>query len=177
MDGTGTQSADLGQVLDRTEFAINEYQGYLADNGIEEVGQENLDEFTGFMVTMMNVDPRFYDETLGVDLMQDATFLGYADTNANGVKDAGEDKVFTVEIDEENQRLIATDVAGNSSGLRFSATGFLAGALIGNLISRQRSAGVSKASFNNRNVTPRSSYRPPSSARTRARSGGVGVGK
>jgi hypothetical protein len=169
----GEQTADLGQVLDRTEFVLTEYQGYMGENGIDEVSDEQMTEFKEFYTVVLNSEPRFYDKTLGLEVMQDATFLGFADANANGVQDSDEGKVFTVEIDEANRRLIATDVAGNSSGMRFSGTGFLAGALIGNLISRQRGAGVTAASFNNRTPTPRSSYRAPSSAR----SGGPRSGK
>ena len=167
------QTADLGQVLDRTEFVLTEYQGYMGENGIENVGPEEMAQFTGFYTDVLNAEPKFYEQTLGLEVMEDATFLGFADANANGIQDDGEGKVFTVEIDEENNRLIATDVAGNSSGLRFSGTGFIAGALIGNMIGRQRAAGVSKASFNNRTVTPRANYRAPTSAR----SGGPRAGK
>lgn len=167
------QTADLGQVLDRTEWTLNEYQGYLGENNITEVGDAEMAEFTAFYTTILNADPRFYDDTLGLEIMEDATFLGFADTNANGLQDDGEGKVFTVEIDEENNRLIATDVAGNASDLRFSGTGFIAGMLIGNMISRQRAAGVSKGSFSNRTVTPRANYRAPTSART----GGPRAGK
>lgn len=108
-----------------------------------------------------------------MDIQSDATFIGYADTNNNGVKDCDEGDIFTLEIDEENQRLIATDVAGNSTGLRFSGTGFVAGMLIGSLINRQRATGVSKSSFNHRSVSSRAIYRAPSSAR----SGGLRAGK
>lgn len=167
------QTADLGQVLDRTEWAINAYQGYMAENEMTEVTGENMEEFKGLLVQVLNTDPRFYGKTLGLDIQDDATFLGFADANVNGMQDAGEGDVFTVEIDEANKRLIATDMAGNSSGLRFSGSGFLAGALIGSLINRQRTAGISAASFNNRSVTPRSSYRAPTSAR----SGGLRAGK
>ncbi|KIT15139.1 hypothetical protein [Jannaschia aquimarina] len=167
------QTADLGQVLDRTEFVLANYQGYLGEQGITEVTDERMAEFTAFYTEVLNADPRFYGKTLGLDVQPDASFLGFADDNANGVQDSGEGKVFTVEIDEENNRLIATDAVGNASGLRFSGTGFLAGVLLGNLINRQRSAGVTKSSFSNRNVTPRSNYRAPSSAR----SGGPRAGK
>lgn len=167
------QTADLGEVLDRTEFAISAYQEHLEANSITEAGDEQIQEFTKVLTAMYNGDPRFYDKPLGLEIQQDAKFLGFADENANGVKDSGEGDVFTVEIDEENNRLIATDMAGNSSGLRFSGAGFLAGALLGNLLGRQRAAGVNKGSFNNRNVTPRSSYKAPSSAR----SGGLRAGK
>jgi hypothetical protein len=168
------QTADLGAVLDRTEYALESYQGYLSDNGITEASDDELAEFTAFYTEVLNTETRFYETTLGLTVMDDATFLGFADANANSIQDEGEGKVFTVEIDEANNRLIATDVAGNTSGLRFSGTGFLAGALIGNLIGRQRAAGVTAASFSNRTVTPRSSYRAPSSS---SRSGGLRAGK
>lgn len=167
------QTADLGQVLDRTEFVMVNYQDYLGENGITEVTDAEMGEFTDYYVSVLNSDPRFYEKTLGLEVMPDAMFLGFADANANGIQDDGEGKVFTVEIDEENRRLIATDVAGNASDLRFSGAGFLAGALIGNLIGRQRAAGVTKSSFNNRSTTPRSNYRAPTSAR----SGGPRSGK
>lgn len=167
------QTADLGQVLDRTEFAITEYQGYLGENNITEVTDAEMNEFTQYFTNVLNSDPRFYESTLGLKVQSDATFLGFADANANGLQDTDEGKVFTVEIDEENMRLIATDVAGNSTGLRFSGAGFLAGALIGNLIGRQRGAGISKSSFGNRSVSPRSNYTAPASSR----SGGPRAGK
>ncbi|MGB1234579.1 MAG: hypothetical protein ACPG5U_02460 [Planktomarina sp.] len=167
------QTADLGQVLDRTEFALNQYQGYLGENDISEVSDTEINQFKEYFVSVLNSDPRFYDATLGLNIQADAKFLGFADGNGNGIQDASEGDVFTVEIDEENNRLIATDVAGNSSGLRFSGAGFLAGALMGNLLGRQRAAGITKGSFNNRNVTPRSNYRAPASSR----SGGPRSGK
>ena len=167
------QTADLGQVLDRTEFAINQYQDYLEANSIAEASDEQVDEFTGYLTQIMNSDPRFYDQPLGMEVLTDAKFSGFADPNANGVRDSDEGEVFTIEIDEANNRLIATDTAGQSAGLRFSGAGFLAGALIGNLISRQRAAGISASSFNNRSVTPRTSYSAPRSAR----SGGLRAGK
>ena len=109
--------------------------------------------------------------------MKDATFLGFVDANGNKVQDDGEGKLFTVEIDSENKRLIATDMAGNGSHLGFSGAGFLAGALIGSLLSRQRNAGVRPGAFNNRTTTARSDYKAPASARSRSRSGGLGRGK
>ncbi|WP_425073011.1 hypothetical protein [Sagittula sp. S175] len=170
---SGEQTADLGEVLDRTEFALVNYDGYLTENNVTEVTEENIAQFTGYLTEIYNSEPRFYDQALGLEIQTDAKFLGYADANANGVRDTGEGDVFTVEIDEENRRLIATDMAGHSSGLRFSGTGFLAGAFIGSMLARQRNAGITAASFNNRNPTPRSSYKAPSSAR----SGGLRAGK
>lgn len=174
---SGPQSADLGQVLDRTVFALDKYSDHLTKEKITEPTEKNMGELTGFMSQVMNSEPRFYDETLGVQLKEDATFQAYADANANGTRDSDEEEVFKVEIDSEKSRLIATDTSGNASDMGFSGTGFLAGALIGSLLARQLRGGVSKGSFANRKTTPRSSYKSPASARSKSRSGGLGKGK
>jgi len=173
---SGEQSADLGTVLDRSVLALEKYDEHLTKNNVKEAGQEHMDQLTGFMGQVMNTQP-FYDKPIGVDLGEDAKFTGWADENGNGVREEGEGDVFTVEIDSEKSRLIATDTSGNSSDMGFSGTGFLAGALIGSLLARQSRAGIKPGAFNNRKTTPRSSYKPPSSARSRARSGGLGKGK
>lgn len=167
------QSADLAQVLDRTEYAMSRYQKHLDSQNIDAATDEEIDQFKTVYADVLNAQPRFYDDSLGVSIGEDAKFVGYADKNANGTQDSGEQDVFTVEIDEANNRLIASDPSGNSSGLQFSGAGFLAGALMGHFLGRQRSAGIKPGSFNNRNVTPRNAYRAPSSAR----SGGPRAGK
>jgi hypothetical protein len=170
------QSADLGAVLDRSVLALEKYDEHLTKNNITEAGPKQMDELTGFMGQVMNTQP-FYDKPLGVDLGEDAKFTGWADENGNGIREEGEGDVFTVEVDSEKKRLIATDTAGNASDTGFSGTGFLAGALIGSLLARQARAGIQPGSFNNRKTTPRSAYKSPASARSRARSGGLGKGK
>ena len=174
---TGPQTVDLGQVLDRTEMAINGFQSYAEQEGVEELSNADMQTFRSFLGGVYNSEPRFYDRPMGVSLEEDGSFLGFVDANMNDVQDAGEDDLFTVEIDAENERLIATDMAGQSSGLRFSSGGFLTGLIVGRMLSRQSSAGIARGSFNNRTVTPRSSYRAPASARSRVRSGGVRSGK
>lgn len=170
---SNAQTADLGKVLDRTEFTMRRFQETMAENGVETATDDDVVVFSQALASVLNQEPRFYDKPFGVEVESDGKFLGFADENADGKKDASEADVFTVEIDSENNRLIATDMAGNSSGLRFSGAGFLAGMLIGNLLNRQRSAGIKPGSFNDRKVTPRSSYKAPSSAR----SGGLRAGK
>ncbi|HAT86121.1 hypothetical protein [Cohaesibacter gelatinilyticus] len=171
------QTADLGQVLDRTMFAIEKYENHAQKLNATKLTDDNMAEFGNFLAQVMNSNPRFYDEELGIKLRKDAAFQGFADKNKNGTQEEGEGDVFTVEIDSENKRIIASDGNGASSDTRFSGSGLLTGLLIGHLLSRQRSAGVKPGSFNNRQTTPRSSYRAPSSARSGARSGGLGSGK
>jgi len=171
------QTADLGQVLDRADYALTNYQVADAES---EITDEQMEGFTSFMGDVMNAQPVFYDGALGMELKEDAVFLGFADANANRVRDSGEKDVFKLEVDTENSRLIATDMAGASVHHRYSGSGIITGLLIGNLLSRQSRAGVSRSSFSNRTSTARSNYKPSSrttSARSRSRSGGSRAGK
>ena len=182
LTGSSAQTADLGKVLDRTEYAINAYEGFAQEKQMEKVGEEEMKQFTAFLTGVMNADPRFYDDPIGLELMQDASFKGFADKNGDGIQDSGEAKIFTIEIDGENRRLIATDTASGSGSHLGMGTGFLAGMLIGNLMNRQSAAGVQRGAFNNRNTTARSAYSAPASSRTASarsssRSGGFSSGK
>ncbi len=174
---SGPQTADLGEVLDRTEFAVTQFEGFAQENQVKTLDDAQMGQFTEFLTLVLNSDPRFYDKTLGMELQPDASFIGFADDNADMVRDAAEAKLFTLEIDGENQRLIATDETGTGAHRGFSGTGLLAGVLLGNLLSRQSAAGVQPGAFNNRQTTARSAYKAPSSARSRARTGGFSLGK
>jgi hypothetical protein len=169
--GSTPEPADLSQVLDRTVAALEHVDKQVEG---EKASDEQMTEFTSIMAKVMNQEPRFYDAPIGVTLLADATFEGYRDENANSTMDSGEKRIFTVEIDAEKERLIATDEAGQSTDFRAAGMGFLAGALIGNMLGRQRSSGMKSGHFNSRNVSPRSSY---SNARTSARSGSFSSGK
>jgi len=176
------ESPDLGQVLDRTVYAMEYYHGQVTSNPDEvvEVSDEMLGEFTGVMTQVMNASPSFYSKNLGMSLEEDASFKGFEDKNANNVRDSGEKDIFMVEIDAERSRLIATDlVSGEATTYRASGTGFLAGALVGRLLGRQSRAGVKPSSFANRKTTTRSAYNTKrrSSARSRTKTGSSRSGK
>lgn len=180
---SGPQTVDLGIALDRTVSALQSFQSYMESENQTEVSDADMEAFRGFLTEMYN-DPGFYDQPTGVIMREDGAFLAYVDANQNDTQDVGEDDLFTIEIDEENERLIASDASGNATGRRFSGTGFLAGYLVARMLGRQSRAGIARGSFNNRNVTPRASYRAPASARSRAssarsstRSGGTRSGK
>ena len=110
----------------------------------------------------------------------DGSFLGFEDKNGNDAQDSGENKLFTVEIDAEKGRLIATDISNNVRDQHFSASGLLTGLLIGNLLNRQKAAGVSPSSLSSKMATPRSaniSTGSSANARSRAGSGSHSTGK
>lgn len=165
---------DLTQVLNRTVVAMDRFDKFLKEKNIDKATTEHMDQLTGFMQKVMNVDPRLHEGLIAMKLEKDAKFAGVNDANSNGTADEGEKQLFTVEIDSENKRLIATDASGDGTSRGISGMGFLAGAMIGALLGRQRAAGVRPGSFNNRRLTTPTAYRQ---ARSRARSGGLFGGK
>ncbi|MCH9808777.1 MAG: hypothetical protein K0U74_13700 [Alphaproteobacteria bacterium] len=171
-DSGGSSRADLLKVLDRTQASLQIFQDHLKKNNVTKVSKENLDQLAVFMQRVMNKEPAVYPSPVGVKIEKDTTFLGFKDANKDNVKDAGESTLFKVEIDFEGKRLIASDGSGGGFTGMGLASGFLLGALMGNLMNRQRAAGVKPGSFRNRNVQSRSSY-----ARSKARSGGRFGGK
>ena len=93
--------------------------------------------------------------------------------------DTDEKLLFTVELDGQNKRMIASDDAGRGTYQGFSGSGFLTGILIGSMLGRQRAAGIQPGSFSNRRLASPASYTQGrrTRARSRARSGGLRFGK
>lgn len=172
--GSSTTGPDLNQVLKRTVAAIAALEKNLKEKNIEKIEPQHMSQLTAFLQHVMNLQPAFYKSQIAMNLEKDASYSGYNDSNANGKVDADEKKIFKIEIDQVNNRIIATDTSGTATSHSFSGTGLLAGLLIGSLLNRQRAAGVNPNSFNNRKVTPASKY---TSSRSKARSGGVFRGK
>jgi len=164
------ENPDLGKVLDVFIDSLNNFE---ASGTEQEASSETMQAFTDQTHQMLN-NPPIMSNPVGLNLREDGSFLGFNDANQNNIQDAGEQDLFTVEIDIERSRLIATDTSGTATDMRFSGMGFLAGAIIGNLLGRQRASGISANSFASRNVTPRSSY---SSARAKSFSGSHSFGK
>ena len=171
---------DLGAVLDRTikviEFADSKFDK--VEDGAKANAQ--LEDLTRVMQQAMNADPRLYNKPVGVNLREDAAFVGFADANGNNVSDPGEKDIFTIEIDAERNRIIATDLVSGEGTYRLSGSGLLLGYMAGRLLGRQGRAGVKPSSFAGRNVKSSSEYRktrPAPKARSKTRSGSSRVGK
>lgn len=167
------QGVDLGHILDVFIGSMDTFESNTVDESTKEASNGVMNEFADYTEKKLN-SPSFTKKPVGLELKADGSFEGYADKNGNSTRESGEDTTFTVEIDTENNYLIATDMTGESTGMRFSGASFLAGAILGNIMSRQRKSGVSSSSFRNRNVKPRSSY---SSARSSSFSGSHSSGK
>ena len=130
-----------------------------------------------FQTDINNANPKIHPQTIGVLANNDGSISGFNDKNSNNTKDSGERQLFKVEIDATNQRLLASE--GNQvRESRHAGTGLLTGLLIGSMLSRQRTAGVTPSSLSSKKTTPKSSTRKTTtSARSRSGSGSYSRGK
>jgi hypothetical protein len=172
--GGGEPGPNLQGVLARANAAFQAFEDHLQKNNMQKATDQHMAQFNGFLQKAMNLQPELYKTPIATVLLKDASFEGFSDANGNGQVDEGEKKLFKIEVDAANKRLIATDASGDSQARGFSGMGFLAGMLIGNLMGRQRAAGIAPNHFNNRKIsTPRAAApgNRAQSGATRARSG------
>ena len=167
--GSNTRDPDFHGIMDRTVQILE----YTSQNTQLAEGDAGLAQVEDLIHRAINEQPALHDKPLGLTLEQDASFIGFNDPNQNNVRDGGETKLFTMEVDAANSRLVLTDETGQSRGMGLGA-GLLAGAVIGGLLGRQQRAGVSPNRFAGQNVRQ---SQPSSRARSSSRSGGVRSGK
>ncbi|MEO0878765.1 MAG: hypothetical protein AAFY22_03540 [Pseudomonadota bacterium] len=186
-----SQTPDFYGIMDRTVEMILAYDRMFASNGSETISKEDLEHFNRNLFAFLNQKPRLHNMPIGVNLNEDASFLGFEDKDINNQKAAGERKLFTMEIDAENERLVLIDETGAHHGYRVRG-GFFVGALMGDLRDKQTKAGVRPNRFANvamdsrdhkvrdhkaaqQRAARKASAR--TSARSSARSGGTRSGK
>ena len=175
-----TPGADLNRVLDITMETMNIFDE--KSEGVE--GDAAMEKFADELAYNLNtLEPKVYPVPVGVAYASDGSFEGYNDENRDNSKNSGEQDLFKIEIDAENQRLIASD-ENNVSDHSFAGMGMglLAGMLIGNMMSRQRAAGVDTKALSNKQTTARpaasqTTRTSSQSARSRAGSGSMSYGK
>lgn len=180
--GTSKPKINLTEVLNRSTIAMERFDKYLKENNIEKATDQHLEQLNTFIQKVMNADPQLHEGQIAMRLGKDAKFSGVDDANGDGTADTDESLLFTVELDEQNKRMIATDFTGTGTHRGFSGMGFIAGALIGSMLGRQRAAGVTPSSFANRNLASPAAYNQARNQaakpiRARARSGGLRGGK
>ncbi|MEZ6133525.1 MAG: hypothetical protein R3C53_01315 [Pirellulaceae bacterium] len=135
---------------------------------------------------------------IGVSMDEKGDLLGFTDANKNNTQDAGDEKLFTIEIDAAGGRLIASDNQGNHRPHHYRSHGFT-GFLLGSMMGRQNSyysgdRASQKPNYSGRSMSPSnyhsaavskaraasSSFRSSSSSsssRARSGSGGFSFGK
>lgn len=174
LSGDKKANINLTEVLNRSVVAMDKYDRFLKQNKIDKATDKHLNTLNDIFQEELNRTPPLHAGLIATRLGKDAKFTGVDDANRNKVADADEPLLFTVELDAQNKRMIATDSSGTGTSHGFSGMGFIAGALIGSMMGRQRSAGIAPGSFSNRKLASPASY---NQARSRARSGGLRGGK
>lgn len=180
----------------------------VADDGAAEPAADDLprtldaakdQEFLALYRENLNTaQPKLMSHPIGVSMEATGAIVGYADRNDNKTQDAGEERLFTVQIDLERGRLLASDTNNHHRDHRYRPMGgFFTAYMLGSMMSRQGSyysgarAGA-KPNFAATPVSPKnyhsnavsqarakaSSARSSSnSVRSRSGSGGFGFGK
>ncbi len=187
--GCGSQaggvSVNLSAVLDRTAETLEKFHAYLKRYDYTELDDAMFKQLNNTIEEDLNRKPRIHPTLIATKMRKDVSIVAHGDINGNGKIDAQEPKLFTIEFDPENDRIILTSTSGNSTGRVTGPRGFFAGVFIGSMVNRQRSAGIKPGHFNKRNVADAPikkqvasrAGKPPARARSRARSGGVRAGK
>lgn len=161
---------DLNLVLDVTLETLN-----TVSETVDE--QKNADQAFIELAETLAVDynksqPAIYKDDIGVSPQQDSSLLAFNDLNRNKRLDEKEPLLFTIEIDGEKARIIASSQSGAVNDHYFSGTSLLAGYLIGSMLTRQRGAGVSSKSLASKQPVTASA-----AAKSRAGSGSHSKGK
>lgn len=159
-------TADLDRVLGVASDSMVKFENTSAD-----VNKDNvMEKFSSSYSSNLNsAQPPIHAGPIGVTPEKDGSLLSFDDKNNNKIQDEGEKELFKLEVDSENNRLVASS-EGEVREQGFSGSGLLMGMLIGNMLSRQRATGVNPAT---KRATPRRSV----SSKSRAGSGSFSRGK
>ncbi len=174
----------LTQTLD--ELKNTSVEGAADSSGSKTLSQEDIKLFLRHFEKNLNA-ANLISTPIVTSMAKSGAITGYADKDKNGVQDKSDQLLFTVEMDEKGQRLIARDVQNNyyrdtHYGYHGSGMGgFFTGYLIGSMLTRQHSMGYSPNRFSNMRMAPRnyhqSAVSKARSARSRGGSGSFSSGK
>ena len=180
--GSCTQKApgvDLDRVMKITTQSMQRFEqsnmngvkGNMDDLAMAQFSRDLADD-------LRMAQPPLYTSPIGIVVAKDGSIQGYNDKNGNYIRETGEGDLFKIEIDSQNNRIIASnDGVVREQGMGMGG-GLMMGMLMGSLLSRQSAAGIRPGAFNNKRATPKPRARArTSSARSRAGSGSFSSGK
>ncbi|MEA3301821.1 MAG: hypothetical protein U9Q75_00975 [Pseudomonadota bacterium] len=150
---------------------LNAVEGTMDDLAMAQFSRDLADD-------LRMAQPPLYASPIGIVVAKDGSIQGYDDKNGNYIRETGEGDLFKIEIDSQNNRIIASnDGVVREQGMGMG-TGLMMGMLMGSLMSRQSAAGIRPGAFNNKRATPKPRARTSfGSARSRAGSGSFSSGK
>ena len=180
---------DLNRVLDLFAETLTELDGEKPANvnaegggdageqavvGIEVVAEEDKDKTESFIKlfrTKLNA-ANLVSTTIGVKIEESGVITGFADADNNNVMSGGEKSIFRIEIDEERERVVASDGDGHYRDHRYRRRGgIFTGYLLGRMLSRNRgyytgARSAAKPKYGKTTMSPKSYH---SSAVSKAR--------
>ena len=114
---------------------------------------------------------------IGAGMSKSGAITGFTDQDKNGIRDGSDKLLFTIEMDGEGERLIATDIQNQyRRDTHYSGGGmggFFTGYLIGSMLMGQRSMGYPPSRYSNMKMSSSNYHKAAvSKARTSARSSG-----
>ncbi len=176
-DQKKSATADLDRILGVASDSMVSFESKNSSN-LDALNEDNvMDKFSSNYASDLNASvPPIHSGPIGVKTEQDGSFAGFDDKNNNGVKDADEKDLFKLEVDTENNRLVASN-EGEVRESGFSGSGLIMGMLLGNMLSRQRATGANPAA---KRATPKRSASKSKSfgnAKSRVGSGSHSSGK
>lgn len=176
----GGSAIDLNRV---SEIATDSMQAMSSRTDVKD-GDKAIEALRkDFELKLNSSRPMVYPESyIAVTAEADGSFKGYSDVDNNHTQSADEEELFKMELDSENQRVLASNPSGSetaSSPFSGMMTGMLMGMMMGNLMGRQRSAGVNPASrqANVKRPSKSAGKSTSPSAKSRAGSGSHARGK
>ncbi|MCH2129903.1 MAG: hypothetical protein MK179_12205 [Pirellulaceae bacterium] len=168
---TNVEVIDLNQVLDILMATMDESDAASAANpanssqpediaqvaAAEEDAAKQQELLTRF-ATELN-SRKLIQSPIGVSLNANGAIEGFTDRNQNMTKDTGDKKLFTVQIDSDRKRLIASDTNDyhREHPYRPRMGGFFTAYMLGSMLGRQNSfyATQPKPRFDNMKMSPK----------------------
>ncbi len=158
---------DLDVVLAKFESAAK------AMPAVEEADVDNDAKIPSFVAAYTKElnDAKLMKDPVGVaHIASDGSFLGFKDSNKNGKKDAGDTDLFKVEVFQEENKLIASDLVHREyrRDRHFSGTGFIAGYLMSRMMFGQRRGGITSSRFRGMKMSKSGYHKSAVSSKTSA---------
>ena len=113
-------------------------QDVVAVEVVDEEDKEKTDLFVELFRTKLNA-AKLVSTPIGVKIEESGIINGFADADKNNVMGVGEKSLFKIEIDEERNRVVASDGGGHYRDHHYRRShGFFTGYMFGRMLSRNR---------------------------------------
>lgn len=176
--------ADLNQVLNELAASLAQLDAHSADQQGQKLAAITADEehtadrqafLDAFANNLNRID--MISQPFGVVMVESGDLFGFGDLNSDNRRDNGEETFFRVQLDENNERLIASDGEGHFRDHAYDAKGMrhYTLQLIGTMLGRKQAyytghAAAMRPAFGPLEMSPKDYY-PNAVIKARRREG------